>query len=230
MRIGGFQKISLIDYPGKISAVVFTQGCNFRCPFCHNAHLVLPSLFRESLSEEEIIGFLASRTGRLQGVVITGGEPTLQNDLKDFIKKIKVMGYAVKLDTNGSRPFILEELIRQKLVDFVAMDVKAPIERYREVSGVNVNPDFIKKSIELLINSGLQYQFRTTFTKPLLNEVDLSGIMSLIGQGAKNFCLQPFVPQESILDDTLLDKAQYQDEEFNLLRKCCEETIEALAG
>ena len=230
MRIGGFQKISLIDYPGKIAAVVFTQGCNFRCPFCHNLDLVLPSCFHSPMEEGEIISFLATRMGKLQGVVVTGGEPTLQSDLDDFIRKIKTMGFAVKLDTNGSRPHVIKNLIDQKLIDFIAMDIKAPIERYPEISRVNINPDFIKESVEIITGSGMSYQFRTTFPKPLLSDVDLPGIMSLVNKGAQHFCLQPFVPRESILDDSLLDKAHYQDDEFNYLRQQWEETLEAVAG
>lgn len=217
MRIGGFQKVSLIDYPGKVAAVVFTQGCNFRCSFCHNVNLVLPSCFDALLSEKDIINFLKKRIGKLQGVVITGGEPTLQFDLEDFIQNVKDLGFLIKLDTNGSRPEVLQQLIKDKLLDYIAMDIKAPIERYREVVGVNVNPENIHQSIDLVRTSGLEYQFRTTFPKPLLQEKDISGILSLI-DGDSHFQLQPFVPQETILDDSLLDKAHYNDDEFDCLR------------
>lgn len=217
MRIGGFQKISLIDYPGKVAAVVFTQGCNFRCSFCHNLELVLPSCFGPVIDEEEVISFLTTRTGKLQGIVITGGEPTLQPDLPDFIAKIKAMGYAVKLDTNGSRPQVLQYLVDYSLVDYIAMDIKAPIDRYQEVAGVSVNPENIKESIKIVLASGLEHQFRTTFPKPLLSREDIPELVSLI-KGAGNFHLQPFVPQEKIIDSTLLDKAHYDDEEFDRLR------------
>ena len=160
MRIGGFQKVSLIDYPGKVAAVVFTQGCNFRCPFCHNMELVLPSCFDDPMNEDDVLNFLTTRIGKLQGVVITGGEPTLHSGLPDFIKKIKAMGFLVKLDSNGSRPCILQRLVDNKLVDYIAMDIKAPIERYEEVSGVNVNIDHIQQSIQIIMDSGLDHQKR----------------------------------------------------------------------
>lgn len=217
MRIGGFQKISLIDYPGKVAAVVFTQGCNFRCRFCHNLPLVIPSCFGELLSEEEIINFLKARVDKLQGVVVTGGEPTLQSDLPLFLEKIKAMGYLVKLDTNGSRPEMLRRLIDQKLVDFVAMDIKGPIRRYSEITGVVVNTDYIKKSVSIILESGINYQFRTTFPKPLLTENDLPEILDVI-HGAERFVLQPFVPQENLIDNQLLDQAHYQEEEFEQIR------------
>lgn len=218
MRIGGFQKLSLIDYPGKIAATVFTQGCNFRCPFCHNANLVLPSCFDKAIQEEDILNFLKKRVGKLQGIVISGGEPTLQIDLPDFTRKIKAIGYSVKLDTNGSRPKVLQQLIEEKLVNFIAMDIKSPIDRYQEIVGVNVNPDHIRKSINIIRNSGLDYQFRTTFPKPLLKKKDIQGILSLIG-GDPHFQLQPFVPQETILNKALLDKEHYQDDEVYQLCK-----------
>lgn len=221
MRIGGLQKTSLIDYPGRVAAVVFTQGCNFRCPFCHNAELVLPSCFREVIEEDSVIRFLTTRIDKLQGVVVTGGEPAIQEDLPDFLQKIKVMGYQVKLDTNGSRPAVLKHLIDQKLVDFIAMDVKGPLDRYDDIAGVKVNPRLIEESIDLVIQSGVEYLFRTTFPKPLLGEQDIPGLLALV-QKADHFHLQPFVPQEKILDPSLLDKAHYGDEEFLALCRQCE--------
>ena len=216
MRIGGFQKVSLIDYPGKVAAVVFTQGCNFRCPFCHNVELVLPSCFGDLLEEEEILRFLTTRVDKLQGIVVTGGEPTIHEDLPLFLEKIKAMGYAVKLDTNGSRPAVLKELFDRQLLDFVAMDVKAPAHCYDELAGIKVNIGLIKESIALIQASGVKHLFRTTFPKPLLGEDDLPGIFSLI-HGTHHFCLQPFVPQEKILDPSMLDKAHYQEGEFAAL-------------
>ena len=221
MRIGGLQKTSLIDYPGRVAAVVFTQGCNFRCPFCHNAELVLPSCFREVIEEDSVIRFLTTRIDKLQGVVVTGGEPAIQEDLPDFLQKIKAMGYQVKLDTNGSRPAVLKHLIDQKLVDFIAMDVKGPLDRYDDIAGVKVNPRLIEESIDLIIRSGVEYLFRTTFPKPLLGEQDIPGLLALV-QKADHFHLQPFVPQEKILDPSMLDKAHYGDEEFLALCRQCE--------
>jgi pyruvate formate lyase activating enzyme len=135
MKIGGLQKFSLLDYPGKISAVVFTQGCNFRCPYCHNPELVDPERFQECIPEDEIFAFLETRRGKLEAVTVTGGEPTIQNGLSSFVRRIKDMGFMVKLDTNGSRPEVLEELIRHKLIDYIAMDIKAPLEKYEAVTG-----------------------------------------------------------------------------------------------
>ncbi len=220
MRIGGFQKISLIDYPGKISAVIFTQGCNFRCPFCHNVELVLPSCFSDVLSEDEVLDFLTHRVNKLQGVVITGGEPTIQPDVIAFIEKIKALGYAVKLDTNGSRPAVLHDLLQRHLIDYVAMDIKAPLDRYDEGAGVRVRKDLIEESIRLIRQSGLPHLFRTTFLKPLLIQEDIPGILAMI-DGPDHFQLQPFVPQKKLLDDTLNDRPHYQEKEFESLCEQC---------
>jgi pyruvate formate lyase activating enzyme len=134
MRIGGLQKLSLIDFPGKLAAVIFTQGCNLRCRYCHNPELVLPSCFHETIKEEDVLAFLYSRRKYLEGVVISGGEPTVQPELIPFMRSVKQMNFALKLDTNGTRPEILKEIIALQLVDFIAMDVKAPLEKYEEVT------------------------------------------------------------------------------------------------
>ena len=173
MRIGGLQKFSFIDYPGKTAAIIFTQGCNFKCSYCHNPQLVYPNLFQVSMPEEEIFAFLESRKNQLDAVVITGGEPTLQPDLIDFIKKVKDMGFLVKLDTNGSNPNILKEIINQKLVNFIAMDIKAPFDKYSSVCCVPVNIDNIKLSVELIKKSGIEFLFRTTFDKTKLFDTDI---------------------------------------------------------
>jgi len=147
MLIGGFQRFSLIDYPGKICAIVFTQGCNFRCPYCHNPELVNPELFEAPIPEGNILSFLANRKGKLDAVEITGGEPTLQPDLMDFMSELKNHQYLVKLDTNGSNPGIISEAIERDLVDYLAMDVKAPLERYQEITNSGVDPAKIEHSI-----------------------------------------------------------------------------------
>ena len=134
MNIAGWQKVSLIDYPEKICSILFTQGCNFRCPYCHNPELVEPALFREPLSEKEIFAFLEKRKGKIDAVSITGGEPTIQPDLVEFILPMKDIGYLIKLDTNGSRPDVLGKLISEKLLDYIAMDVKAPLNRYPNIA------------------------------------------------------------------------------------------------
>ena len=173
MRIGGLQKFSFIDYPGKTAAIVFTQGCNFKCSYCHNPQLVYPSLFQVSIPEEEIFAFLESRKNQLDGVVITGGEPTLQSDLIEFITKVKDMGFLIKLDTNGSNPQVLEQIIKQKLVNFIAMDIKAPFDKYNSVCCVPVNIDNIKLSINLIKKSGIKFLFRTTYDKTKLFDKDI---------------------------------------------------------
>ena len=202
MKIGGFQKFSLIDYPGKIAAVMFTQGCNFRCPYCHNPELVLPELFEKEMPFEEIIDFLKFRKEKLEGVVITGGEPTLQRDLTAVIRRIKELGYSVKVDTNGTNPEVLKDLIEAKLLDYVAMDIKAPFEKYNELSGVEVNLEKIKQSIRLIMISGIDYEFRTTVVKYLLTEKDVELLKSDFSN-AKRYVLKDFNPAAKILSEVV---------------------------
>jgi pyruvate formate lyase activating enzyme len=177
MQIGGLQKLSLIDYPQKIAAVIFTQKCNMFCPYCHNPQLVYPHLFGQSVREDEVFAFLEKRRNVLEGVVISGGEPTVQTDLGDFIAGIKKLGYAVKLDTNGSNPQVLTELIENRLIDFIAMDIKSPLYKY----GLFYKGDLenVKLSIEIIKSCGLPYLFRTTYDKDILNEADLVSIKEL---------------------------------------------------
>ncbi|MFP4472621.1 MAG: anaerobic ribonucleoside-triphosphate reductase activating protein [Candidatus Omnitrophota bacterium] len=217
MRIGGLQKISLIDYPGNVAAVVFTQGCNFRCPYCHNVNLVSPACFADPISEYDVLDFLSTRVEKLKGVVVTGGEPTLQPDLPEFLQKIRTLGFLVKLDTNGSRPAVLRWLIDEGLVDFIAMDIKAPLERYDEVAGVRVKTDYIRQSIDLIKGSGISYQFRTTVVKSLLSETDIGQIADMLGD-IEYYRLQNFAGQDVLLDNSLLDQAHFTEEELSRLR------------
>lgn len=194
MLIGGYQKLTLIDYPGKVATTVFTVGCNFRCPFCHNPELVeFPkgelTAYRDR--EKEFFGFLSKRKGKLDGVCITGGEPTVQPDLLDFMAKIKKMDFLVKLDTNGSRPEIVKEVVKRKLADFFAMDIKNSIGCYRETSGSEVAPERIRESIRLIRGSGVPYEFRTTVVPGLHEVSDFEGVVELI-DGATNYYLQEF--------------------------------------
>jgi len=212
MKIGGFQKVSLIDYPGKISAIVFTQGCNFRCPFCHNPELVDPERFEGLIPEAEILPFLEKRKGRLDAVVITGGEPTLQPELIPFVIHIKAMGYLIKLDTNGARPEVLEDMLGRRLLDYVAMDIKAPLARYGEVARAKVDDRKILRSISLIMGSGVDYEFRTTAVKSLLAPQELEEIGRLI-PGARRFVLQKFVPVKT-LDRGYLHEPTYSDGEL----------------
>ncbi|NTV30176.1 MAG: anaerobic ribonucleoside-triphosphate reductase activating protein, partial [Candidatus Omnitrophica bacterium] len=182
MLIGGLLKFSLIDYPGKVAAVVFTQGCNYRCPFCHNPELVLPELFREPLLVADVLEFLAKRQGQLQGVVVTGGEPTIHNDLPDFLQKIRDLGFLVKLDTNGSRPEMLREVLERRLVDYIAMDIKSSPEGYCKAIGVQPDIHSIRNTIQLIKESGVEHEFRTTALKAYLSEADMASIVQMIGQ------------------------------------------------
>jgi pyruvate formate lyase activating enzyme len=165
MLIGGYVPCSLNDFPGRIAAVVFTQGCNWCCPWCHNRALVDPALFTPSIPEDDILARLSTRRGKLDGVVISGGEPTLQAGLTDFIRRVRALGFQVKLDTNGSDPAIVRALIGEGLLDFVAMDIKAPWSRCGEAAGVGesgLSTDALKETVALLRESGIEHQLRTT--------------------------------------------------------------------
>lgn len=186
MKIAGLQKISLIDYPGKIASVLFTQGCNFRCNYCHNPELVWPELFKPVCSLEKIFSFLEERKKIIEAVVLCGGEPTIQEGLIEFLQAIKKIGYLVKLDTNGSNPEILAKLITERIVDFIAMDIKAPLDqKYEQISGVAINKEAILASISLIEDSSIDYQFRTTFIPEILNQQDLKTIKKLLKENAK---------------------------------------------
>jgi len=224
MKIGGFQKFSLIDYPSKISAIIFTQGCNFRCPYCHNPELVDPKLFTYTLDEDSILTFLRKRVGKLEGVVITGGEPLLQHDLIEFIERVKEMGYLVKLDTNGSYPEILERLLAKNLIDYIAMDIKAPLEKYHDVVQTDVCTEKIMESITIILNSNIDYEFRTTVVKDLLTEDDLICIAKLI-RGAKRYVLQKFVVSK-ILDKSFASNVKcFSEDELNTIKRDCEKYV-----
>jgi len=217
MKIGGLQKFSMIDYPDKIACIVFTQGCNFRCPYCHNPELVKPEMFGESLSEEEFFDFLKERVGKLDAVSITGGEPTLQYDLIEFIKKIRDLGFLIKLDTNGTNPDMLKEIIDQKLVNYLAMDIKAPFSKYEEITKMPVNIEKIKQSVEMIKSSGIDYEFRTTLVKKLLSPEDIEQIGRDIA-GAKQYFLQKFVSTKTV-DEKVLNEETYSEEELENLKE-----------
>jgi len=218
--IGGFQKSSLIDYPEKISAIIFTQGCNFKCPYCHNPELINKkndspnpsSIQTKNIGAEHILEFLDSRKGKLDGVVITGGEPTLHKDLPEFIEKIKELGFCVKLDTNGTNPKMLKKLLDEKLIDYVAMDIKAPIEKYEEVVCAKINTEKVLKNIEILKKSHIDYEFRTTVVKSQLSADDFEKIGEMIS-GAEKYYLQRFMPTKT-LDESFMQKTTYSDKEF----------------
>lgn len=207
--IGGIQKTSLLDYPDKISAIVFTQGCNFNCGYCHNPELLNSK--KDIYSTDVFFEFLEKRKGKLDGIVITGGEATLQADLIPFIKEVKSRGFSVKLDTNGYKPEVLEEAL--KLVDYVAMDIKAPLEKYSQITKVEIDTAKIKKSIELIMKSGVDYEFRTTVLKSQLTFEDFEKIAELI-KGAKRYYLQKFEAKTQINDENLKTQTSYSTKEF----------------
>jgi pyruvate formate lyase activating enzyme len=178
MQIGGYVPSSLSDFPGRIAAVVFTQGCNWRCPWCHNPALVYPERFTPPLPETDVLARLAARRGQLDGVVVTGGEPTLQADLAGFLAQVKALGFATKLDTNGSRPEVVRALLAAGLVDCVAMDLKAPWSRYTAAVGMDVDTAVLEETIALLRSSGVEHQLRTTRWPGLTTE-DERGIVAL---------------------------------------------------
>ncbi len=191
MLIKGLQKLTLLDYPGKMACTVFTAGCNFRCPFCHNASLVT-NIDEERISEDEFLSFLQKRQGIIDGVCITGGEPTLQPDLKELLKKIKDLGYSVKLDTNGYRPEVLKDIVNSGLVDYVAMDIKNSQAKYALTVGLDsFDITKINESVEFLMSGVVDYEFRTTIVKELHTEDDIQDIVSWI-KGAKKYFLQGF--------------------------------------
>ncbi|HOM15786.1 MAG TPA: anaerobic ribonucleoside-triphosphate reductase activating protein [Thermoguttaceae bacterium] len=194
MKIGGLVKCSLVDFPGKLAAVIFTQGCNFRCLYCHNPHLVYPELFARPISWEYIKKFLEKRRGLLEGVVFCGGEPTIQEDLLERIQEVRSLGYAVKLDTNGSRALLLHSVL--PYLDYVAMDIKAPLgPRYSYVCGVPVDLTEIRRSMEWIRRSGIAYEFRTTVHPDYMPMEEIESIRNLLTPGEK-YILQHAQPFE----------------------------------
>ncbi len=198
MKINGLQKLTLLDYPGHTACTIFTAGCNFRCPFCHNAGLVTKIDDSDTIPPEEIISFLKKRAGLLDGVCITGGEPLLQNDIEEFMVEIKTLGYKVKLDTNGSRPEKLKPLIDKGLVDYIAMDIKNSRERYSETAGAEISIEDIEKSIHIIKTCGVDYEFRTTVVKGLHETEDISSLAEWISP-CKRYFLQNFVDSGNLI-------------------------------
>ena len=198
MVIKGLQKLTLLDYPSHLACTIFTGGCNFRCPFCHNASLVLGH-GEEEYTEDEIFEFLKKRQGTLEGVAITGGEPLIQSDIVDFIKKIKDMGFKVKLDTNGSFPEKLKELVSLGLVDYVAVDIKNSLNKYAQTVGrLGYDPERVCESIKFLMDSDVDHEFRTTVVSELHSPEDIGDIGKLIS-GAKHWYLQNFVDSGDLI-------------------------------
>ncbi len=220
VEIKGLEKFSPKDFPGYISSTVFLGGCNFRCPFCHNSDLVLRPEILPTFPLDYFPSFLDSRKGWLEGICISGGEPLLQDDLETLLILIKDRNLLVKIDTNGSFPSGLENLIRKKLVDHIAMDVKAPLKRYQEVTRATVNEEDIVRSVDIIKNSGLGYVFRTTLVPGLVGPEDIKEICQML-DGANIFQLQQFVPLNT-LDSHYLQKKPYRREEVQGLAKIAE--------
>jgi len=193
MLIKGFEKTTLIDYPGHIASIIFTGGCNFRCDFCYNQSLVHTPAAMPTIPQEEVLAELASRAAFIDGVVITGGEPTLQHDLRDFIQKVRALNLKIKLDTNGYNPEKVEELLKLKLIDYIAMDIKGPLSRYAEITDVPIDTTKIERSIKLIMNAGIDYEFRTTVWRSGFSHEDFHAILSLIA-GARHYYLQNMFP------------------------------------
>ncbi len=219
MEICGLQKTTLIDYPGKVAAIVFLGGCNFRCSFCYSSELVLPDKLKNQprLSEREFFDFLESKRGLLDGVVICGGEPTLSEGLPQFMQRIKNLGFALKLDTNGTNPDLLQGLLTAGLVDYVAMDIKAPKGKYSLVCGRNVNLGDIEKSITLIKSQAKDFEFRTTVVPGLHTAQDISDIACWIGDSRTKYYLQNFWPAKTL--DPELQKTHPFDDRF--LKEIC---------
>lgn len=200
MLIKGLQKLTLLDYPTKTACTIFTGGCNFRCPFCHNASLVVDVNEGEKHQTDEVLAFLKKRTGLLDGVCVTGGEPLLQKDINEFLGSVKEMGYSIKLDTNGYSPEKLGEVLEMNLVDFVAMDIKNCKEKYSLTAGIDVDITKIEKSVELIMQKAKQYEFRTTVVKELHTVNDIRSIAEWI-QGAPAYYLQSFVDSGDLIEE-----------------------------
>ncbi len=213
--IGGFQSFSMLDYQDKLCAIVFTRGCNFRCPYCHNPELVNGCRLVDPFKKDDVLAKLEKRKGKLDAVVITGGEPTLHPELPGFIRDIKAMGFLVKLDTNGTNPGMIYKLIEHKLVDYFAMDIKAPFNKYDLLTGASVDIDKIASSIDLIRHSGVDYEFRTTVVDTLLDSNDVKEIITML-KGVKRYIIQNFNPTNT-LDDTIMKP--FSENSVNHLRE-----------
>lgn len=215
---GGLQRLSLLDYPGRVASILFVKGCNFRCPFCYNPQLVRGE--GREIPTQEILDYLKRRKGWIDGVVITGGEPTLYPGLVEFLRELKDEGLEIKLDTNGSRPDLLRELLGEGLVDYVAMDIKAPLreESYSKVAGVPLHPREIRESLDLLLSSRIDYELRTTVVPTLLGEEEILEIAGEI-RGAKRYCLQQFRRTPFHLDERFSRVSPYPREFLERIRE-----------
>lgn len=212
MKIKGMIEASFLDWDGKIVTTLFVPKCNFRCPYCQNWELIEHPENFEEVDFERIKKFLLGHKGFIDGVCVTGGEPTIYEDLPEFIKKIRDMGFLVKLDTNGSKPGMIKKLIDEKLVDYIAMDMKASFEKYDTACGVKVDVESIKRSIEIIMNSKIEYEFRTTAVPDITDESDIENIADSV-KGAKKYVLQQFIPKNA-MDEKLRNVTPYEKDVF----------------
>lgn len=230
MNIGGYQKLTLIDFPGTLATTVFTIGCNFRCHFCHNPELVLGGANllsgTENKIEQEFFAFLDKRKNKLEGVCITGGEPTLQPDLIEFIKKVRAMGFLIKLDTNGARSDVLKKLLDLKLLDFVAMDIKNKLEKYNETVGAKVDTERIKLSVDLIMHSRVPYEFRTTVVPGIHEEKDFMEIAKWLS-GAQAYYLQEY-REDVILNKELKQKTKNKKIDLEKIKLLIEKNFDKM--
>lgn len=218
--IKGIQKTTFVDYPGKIAATVFTWGCNFRCVFCHNSALVDAKKGQDLpiIPEAEIIEYLKGRTHQLEGICVSGGEPTIHPDLPDFIRKLKALGYTIKLDTNGTNPDMLQALITEGLLEYIAMDIKGPIGLYPQIVNMEVNEENILRSIEIIKNSGVRHEFRTTVMPDFHQEKDIDSVGCML-RGAQHYSLQQFRASEGVLNASYQEAQSYTGEELTEMAK-----------
>jgi pyruvate formate lyase activating enzyme len=219
--IKGLQKTSLVDYPPNIVASIFLGYCNFRCPYCHNPDLVLKADETENLIEEDIFRFLKGRKLWLDGVCVSGGEPAMHKELPQFLSKIKELGLKVKLDTNGYYPKMLRELIKRKLVDYFAMDIKGPLDKYEAVAKIKIDPDVIQQSVNMIRNSGIDYEFRTTVVKGILEKDDFIKMGEWL-KGSEKLFLQRFNDKKPVIDQELKGKDNYDMNELEEFKKILE--------
>lgn len=217
MTIGGFQPFSLSEFPGKIAAIVFCRGCGFRCPYCHNPELVDPDRYAPDWPEAQVLNELSARRGKVQGVVVTGGEPTQQPDLERFIRDVRALGFAVKLDTNGSDPDALARLLAAGIVDHVGLDVKAPPRLYPTVTRARIAPHTITRSISAVLASGIDHEIRTTWLPSLLDHADMLEIAGAV-RGCRRWAIQRFVPTKA-LDPTVLGERPPSDDALAAVRE-----------
>lgn len=229
MQFSAIHTLTVLDYPGKVAAILFTPGCNFRCHYCHNAEFVLPEKIRELqhdfIPEEKVLNFLKTRQGKLDGIVVSGGEPTIHGEnLLRFFRKVKALGFLIKIDTNGTNPNFLETALSDNLIDYVAMDVKAPPEEYAEIVGVNIPGDWLQKSRDILQNSGIDYELRTTIIKGVHTHEMLQKIFEFCA-GAPRYTLQNY-RAEKVLNPAWKKYTGFSQDELLQIQKNAKQVIE----